>query len=192
MTTSEKKGGYRSARDKFLGLSLESTRKSYYPQLKNQLDVARKNEQRLQLLIDNVPARIAYLDLDERFVFVNRVYEISFDSKRDQIVGRPVVEIVGAENYSRLKAYIRDALKGNYVHFETVLKGAQGQDQHLDVTYVPDTDRHGKVKGIYALGLDITEKKRAAKERSLLEAKLQQIQKHEAISTLAGGDRPRF
>jgi PAS domain S-box-containing protein len=187
MPPSDNKSTSRLAREKFLGLSLESTRKSYYPQLKRQLDVARKNERQLQLLIDKVPARIAYVDLAERFVFVNREYEKSFGSKRDQIVGRSIVEIVGEENYSRLKGYIGDVLKGNLVHFETVLEELHAQSRHVDLTYIPDLSQQGTVKGFYVFGIDITDQKRAAKERSLLEARLQQAQKHEAISTLAGG-----
>ena len=58
---------FAAAREKFLGLSLESTRKSYYPQLKAHLEAARENERRLQLLTDNLPARISYVDSEECF-----------------------------------------------------------------------------------------------------------------------------
>ena len=66
MPASDDKPHYRSAREKFLGLSLESTRKSYYPQLKEQLETAKGNERNLQLLIDNLPARISFVDTSER------------------------------------------------------------------------------------------------------------------------------
>ena len=60
------------ARERFLGLSLESTLKSYYPQLRTQLFALRENEKRLRLLTDNLPARISYVDADQHFQFVNR------------------------------------------------------------------------------------------------------------------------
>ena len=59
------------AREKFLGLSLESTRKSYYPQLKKQLEMVKGNERRLQLLIDSLPARISFVDYGKGY-FIDR------------------------------------------------------------------------------------------------------------------------
>ena len=78
MSDSEKDTQYISAREKFLGLSLESTRKSYYPQLQQQLEAAKENERRLQLLIDNLPARISYVNNEERYVTINLEYEKVF------------------------------------------------------------------------------------------------------------------
>jgi PAS domain S-box-containing protein len=99
MSDSDKNIRYKSIREKFLSLSPESTRKSDYPQLKKQLEVAKENERLLQLLIDNGPARISYVDAEERYVFVNREYEKTFGLKRDQIIGRRVETILGYDNY---------------------------------------------------------------------------------------------
>ena len=178
---------YKSARDKFLGLSLESTRKSYYPQLKEQLEATKENARRLQILMDNVPARISYVDSTERYVMVNKGYEQAFGLSRDKIVGRPVESVLGPENYNKIKKHIHGALAGNLVHYETTFTGLQGQIDWLDVTYVPDFDKQGNVNGFYVLTLIVTEKKRAEEERAKLEATLQQVQKREAIGTLAGG-----
>ena len=187
MSDSEKDNMYKSARDKFLGLSLESTRKSYYPQLKEQLEASKESARRLQVLIDNVPARISYVDANERYVMVNRGYVEAFGLSREEIVGRQVDSVLGPENYNKIKPYIQDALAGNLVHYETTFTGRQGDIQWLDVTYVPDVSRQGEVNGVYVLTLEITGKKRAEEEKAKLESTLQQIQKREAIGTLAGG-----
>jgi two-component system cell cycle sensor histidine kinase/response regulator CckA len=176
-----------SAREKFLGLSLESTRKSYYPQLREQLAAAMESERRLQLLIDSIPAGIAYIDTDERYVFVNRGYETTFGLERDQIVGEQVAVLNGEENYANAKPYIDAALAGNGVQFEIPFIAMSGDRYYMDITYAPDTDERGNTNGFYVLALDITDKKRAEKEKAKLEANLQQSQKFEAIGTLAGG-----
>jgi len=100
ISDSDKNIVYQSAREKFLGLSLESTRKSYYPQLQKQLEIAKESARRLKLLLDNLPALISYVDGQERYLFVNSGYEKVFGSKRDQIIGQTLETIMGHENYS--------------------------------------------------------------------------------------------
>lgn len=151
---------YTSPREKFLGLSLQSSRKSYYPQLKKQLEAAEENERRLQLLIDNLPARIAFVDNQERFVFVNREYEKAFGLKRPQIIGSDIQTIIGPDNYKKAKPYIDRALGGELVQFEALFSGTGGDSRWLDITYAPDIDAEGAIDGFCVLALDFTEKKR--------------------------------
>lgn len=152
---------YKSAREKFLGLSLESSRKSYYPLLKKQFESVKESERRLQLLIDNIPARVAFVDRDERYVFVNSGYVKAYGLKRDQIIGRHVNTLLGGENYSKAKHHIQDALSGKIVNYEEVFVDREGESQWLDITYVPDTSNGGDVIGFYVLAIDLTEKKSA-------------------------------
>jgi PAS domain S-box-containing protein len=177
---------YSSAREKFLGLSLESTRKSYYPQLQMHLEAARDNERQLQLLIDSIPARISYVNAEERFVFVNLEYEKVFGLKREQIVGKRLEEILGQGNYGKIEQHLRAALRGQQAHFAYSFTDRHGESRWLEVTFVPNIC-HGSVNGFYVLGVDLTERKRAEEERERLQAQLIQAQKMEAIGKLAGG-----
>lgn len=152
---------YKSPREKFLGLTLESSRKSYYPQLKKQLEAAREKERHLQTLIDNMPARISFVDNEERYVLVNRQYETAFGLKRHQIIGRHIRSVLRADNYTKVKPYIDDALRGNQVHYETTFAGIDGELQWLDITYVPVIAVEGEVNGFYVFTLDVTQKRHA-------------------------------
>jgi len=177
----------KSAREKFLGLSLESTRKSYYPQLKMQLENVKENERRLQLLIDSLPARISFVNKSERYVLVNSRYAKDFGLKRHQIVGQPVRKILGVENYAKIEPYIHYALCGKETKFEAYLTIHKNKKKWFEITYVPDIKNDGQLNGFYALNIDITERKKIEAEKARLDTQLRQTQKFEAIGTLAGG-----
>ncbi len=187
MADSEKDAHYISAREKFLGLSLESTRKSYYPQLQQQLEAAKENERRLQLLIDNLPARISYVNNEERYVIVNLEYENVFHIPCRQIIGQKVAVLIGEENYFRLKGFIQNALSGKRVQFECEFTVAGGERQWHDFSFVPVTRSTGEVDGFYVMARDRTRNKRAEEERIKLEETLRVAQRLNSLGTLAGG-----
>jgi len=187
MPINKKTEKFASPREKFLGLSLESSRKSYYPQLLGQLQTEKENAHRLQLLLDNLPARIAFIDNQRRYILVNREYEEVFDMTREDLVGSTVLDVVGEENYSRIADYITEALTGRHIHFETTFITPKGETQWLDYDYIPTQNGAGEVDGFYVLTRNFTEKRVADEERRKLEASLRKAQKFEAIGTLAGG-----
>ena len=187
MAGKRKETTYRSAREKFLGLSLESTRKSYYPQLQEQLEAARDSELRLQLLIDNLPARISCVDTQEQYLLVNSEYVRYSGLPRPRIIGTKIEQIIGHENYLRKKEYIRKVLNGEQVHFDMEFTTREGRLRWNEVSFVPVLDSGGKVGSFYILARDVTEKKAAEQDRAMLQASLQDTQKFKAIGTLAGG-----
>ncbi|BBO68923.1 hypothetical protein DSCA_28530 [Desulfosarcina alkanivorans] len=187
MARLEKPDGLKQAREKFLGLSLESTRKSYYPQLQAQLSALRENEKRMRLLADSLPARISYVDANQCFQFVNLEYERAFGIQRDAIVGRHMRDVIGADNYANVERYVRSALSGRHVRFEGAFTGKAGGTVWLEASFVPVSEPGGDVVGFYDLTRDLTERKRNEEAQKQLEIKLQQAQKMESLGTLAGG-----
>lgn len=178
---------HKDVREKFLSLGLESTRKSYYPQLQKQLELSTNNEKRLQLLIDNMPAQICYINSHEQYVLVNKAFEKALHKDRCQIIGRCIRDVVGHVHYRKLKPYIEDALSGRPGRFELSLADEKGVTRWFGIDYVPEVDQSGEINGFYVLAVDLTEKKEAEEERIKLKDRLRQAQKMEAIGTLAGG-----
>ncbi|MDJ0783448.1 MAG: PAS domain S-box protein [Desulfosarcinaceae bacterium] len=146
--------------EKFLDQMLTSTRKSYYPQLKAQLESAQSDERRLQLLIDSLPARISYVNTEERYVFVNYAYEKILGKPRREMIGNTVAEVIGSDNYRRARRYILEALSGRDVRFEFDFHTPDGSGTWLEVHYVPDIDETGRVMGFYTLTRDLTKQRK--------------------------------
>ncbi len=128
----------------------------------------RERERQTDLLLNSVPALISYIDREKRFRLNNKAYERVFGRSLGEISGRRVEEVLGAATYRVTEPWIDAALAGQKSRFENVVRDANGQERSLEISYVPDLDEAGSVKGLFVLAIDITERKRA--ETALREA----------------------
>ncbi|MCB0165222.1 MAG: PAS domain S-box protein [Anaerolineae bacterium] len=133
-----------------------------------------KTEQQLHLIADNVPARIAYIDADQRIRYANRQYEPLTDLPGNQMIGRLLHEVIGAERYEQEKPYIDRVLSGEAVRFEIDIPTSKpgDVDQEL-VTFVPQMV-NGEVQGFFSLVIDITDLKTAEAKMARLNQELRQ------------------
>ncbi len=120
-------------------------------------DALRASEARIRTITDGIPSQIAYVDRDQQFRFSNKAYEHWYGMPKQECYGKHVAEVVGAENYERLKPHIERALQGEQVNFEHVSTFG-GHDRLADVTYIPDFDDNGEVRGFHGLVNDLTER----------------------------------
>ena len=129
--------------------------------LRAQLESERAYTTRLRLITDAVPAVIAYIDSGQRFRFCNRQYVKTMGRAEAEIIGRSVREVVGDEQYENTRPWLERALGGERVEFERTQRLPDGSTADLQVTFVPDAGAHGVVSGVFALIIDLTERKRA-------------------------------
>ena len=102
-------------------------------------DALRESEARIRTITDALPSRIAYVDRDYRYRFNNKAYETCFGIDRKAIHGKPVREIIGDENFARVKDKIDRALRGEAIRYEYV--NIKGDIQKVEeITYIPDVD----------------------------------------------------
>lgn len=117
-----------------------------------------QREEELRALADNVPAMFAYVDADEVYRYVNRLYVQTFGLPADEILGHTVSEVLGAENYAIAKPHIDKALAGERQRYEATLAFPDGT-RAMDVIYVPQQGDDERTAGFLALVHDITERK---------------------------------
>lgn len=124
----------------------------------------RESERRLRLITDNVPAMIAYIGADLKFEFTNQVY-IDWYGSSDH--GLDVTELDKSHNYKQIKPFVKRALNGESVSFESKELNRSGDHSskhsskysYLLKSYVPNLDADGYVQGFFVLIRDITQRR---------------------------------
>lgn len=118
-----------------------------------------RSEEQLRLITDALPVLIAYIDHQQRYRYSNRTYETWYGKPRSSLLGRPMKELVGRENYQHMLPYIETALSGKAVTFENQRLNDNGSYSWMNIVYIPDFDSNGEVKGFFSMVDDITDRK---------------------------------
>ena len=128
--------------------------------LKQAQEALRASEAELRLIMDNVPARVSYIDRDNRFRFLNRHNEEWLSQSRKDLTGRRINEVVGDERATQLQTLMTRVLAGDTVSTELLLAQPNGEQRWESVHYAPNRDAEGNVIGVYAVHTDIHDQKR--------------------------------
>ena len=132
-----------------------------------------KSEKQLRLITDALPVLISYLDPDLRYQFNNRTYEEWFGASQKDLTGQQLRDVVGESAYQAIRHYAEAALAGQKVTYE-ILMPYKGGTRWVHVTYIPDFDERGEVKGYFALISDISQAKRYEAEHKQIEEQIRQ------------------
>jgi two-component system, cell cycle sensor histidine kinase and response regulator CckA len=141
----------------------------------------RVSETRYRDLFENANDLIATVDLDGRLTAVNRRFAERLGYAADELLGRPLLDVVPPEWHAELTE-AREAKYGGSdaaTVYEHELLARDGQRIPVEVSSRVIT-QDGTPVGIQAICRDIT-------ERRTLEEQLRQAQRLEAIGRLAGG-----
>lgn len=129
---------------------------------------------RLRLITDNMPNLIAYVDRDFRFQFANAHFQQLLGGNTSDMVGKRVVDMMGAANYALMHPHLEAALAGEHRHFERIAI-FRGKEACLLTDYIPDFNEAGEVVGIFATAKDITELKEIQRAYAQGEERLRMI-----------------
>ena len=119
-----------------------------------------ESERTLRLVVDTVPAMVAYWDRDLRCKFANRAHESWYGMKPEALVGRRIEEVIGPVRYAVNREYIDAALNGQAQTFEGVVPGPEDTERNTLAHFVPDIV-DGQVAGFLAHLSDVSRLKRS-------------------------------
>ncbi len=128
-----------------------------------------KSKNQLKIITDNIPAIINYVrSQDLTYIYVNQVYADAFDMTPEQMIGRQVKEILGDEAFSRALPYIKRAQSGERINYENIIP-IHGESHFFDIDYIPELDSAGKVRNLFIMAVDITERKQFEEEHKKIQ-----------------------
>ena len=113
--------------------------------LKQAQEALRASEAELRLIMDNVPARVSYIDRDYRYRFLNRHNEEWLGESRKELTGRAIAEVVGDERASQLRTAARPrAERRDGVDREAARRSPTASERWESVHYAPQPRRRGQ------------------------------------------------
>ena len=119
------------------------------------------DEGRLRLILDSIPTPVSYVDASQRFVYANRAYDKWTGRPHLELRGVHIRDVLGEKAYAEVRPHAEAALAGEPADFERELEYPDGARRFVSVSYVPDADEFGRVRGFVAMVRDLSERKRA-------------------------------
>ncbi len=124
----------------------------------------RSQQQDLRLVLDNVPALIFWIDADMNMQTVNKTLQSEFAPLGD-LRGRHIKEILGHDNWDRIRIFFDAALAGTIVNVDAEIQTADAT-RSFQINLVPEfDDEAGQARRIYVMLVNVDERLQA--ERSL-------------------------
>jgi PAS domain S-box-containing protein len=139
----------------------------------------RESEEQLRTITENMPILITRFDRQGRLLFANRVARQFYGSSFEELAGRSIHELFGDESWAKLEPSFNRVMAGQVVQLEEKLLYPDGVNRHVEITYLPDFDDSGAVRGAFGLGHDVTDRKR-------LESDLLRKERLAALGQLTG------
>ncbi len=126
-------------------------------------------------LLDALPGRIAYIDAESRFGWANRAYAEWLGQPSEALAGRHVREVVGEPAFRVIEPYMRRALAGEEVRYETELEYPTRGRRWIEVSYTPYRPDGQAPAGFVVHVTDRTDQRRAELALATSEAEFRAV-----------------
>lgn len=142
------------------------------------LKALRQSQHLLNAILDNTTALVFAKDASGRFVLINKRYEMFLNRTRAEVLGKTNYDILPLDIAEKVNAEDRHVLtSGEPMEYEDEIPDYTGLVRTFLTIKFPLTDATGAVTGLCGVATDITERKRAAEERTTLQQQVIETQR---------------
>ena len=139
-----------------------------------------ESEARQRLILDAIPAAIAYMGRDQIVRFANRLWAELVRQDKEEVIGRSLGAVIGRRAHASITPHLERTWAGATVTFEYAFTTAEGRAVVTKNSLIPERAPEGEVTGLFVLALDITAEKET-------ESQLMEAQRMKAVGQLSGG-----
>ena len=129
-------------------------------------------ENSLRLLteaLDSVPALVSFISKDGVYRYNNKAYEDWFGTKKGELTGRRVEDVIGTDRYKTTKPFLDRAFSGERITRTVSLHTSQQEMRDVEVSFIPHQNTAREYDGCFVFLNDISD--RLASESALAESK---------------------
>ncbi|HEY6822069.1 MAG TPA: PAS domain-containing protein [Burkholderiales bacterium] len=130
--------------------------------------VLRNAQEQLRIIMDTVPAAIAWTDRDLRLRWTNANYASWFGVAQERLAGMAVGQLIGPEGIAAIKPHVERVLRGEQVQYERLAELPSLGRRWISAVFTPTYDADGRMDGWVTIATDIHDRKLA--EDALREA----------------------
>ena len=116
-------------------------------------------ENNLRTVISHTPFLLTRCSAELRYLFVSDAYARMLGLRPEQIIGRPIPEIIGEKAFKTILPHVRSVLQGKYVEYESEIHFKSVGARSIRAIYTPERDNQGSVKGWVASIIDMSHQK---------------------------------
>lgn len=151
-------------------------------------DALRCSEANYRMVIENIQDVLYRSDADGRLLMVSpSALKLFGYTSLEECLGKPIAETFYYQPEKRSEFFELIKQHGKVTNYEVELKRVDGTPVMVEASCNAYYDEAGNFAGVEGVFRDISARKQAEQERKKLEEQLIQVQKMEAIGTLAGG-----
>jgi PAS domain S-box-containing protein len=110
-------------------------------------------------IADSLPVMIAYIDRQQRYLFLNRTLAEWLEQPRRTVLGRTMKEVVGEKAYEFRRPMVEAALEGDEQWFIADFDHPTRGKLTVQAHYVPHRNPKGNVVGLILVIQDVTEQR---------------------------------
>jgi two-component system cell cycle sensor histidine kinase/response regulator CckA len=149
----------------------------------------RESEQRLRSLVETTSDWVWEVDQHGFYTYTSPKVKELLGYDPGEVIGKKPFDFMPPEVAERLAKLFGDIVKSRkpFTRLENTNVHKDGHLVVLETSGVPIFEKDGNFAGYRGIDRDITERVRAEKDRKSLEARIQRMEKMEALGTLAGG-----
>ena len=127
-------------------------------------------------ILNTISEPASFINKNFKYVFVNTAFNNFYHAETQDIVGKPVHNLWGKENFDeKIKPALEKCINGEEVFFQYEGIIPNGDDRILKMNFYPHLVSSKRIDGIISTTTDITEQKKAEKELKQNEDRLKKL-----------------